>query len=71
MKNLDKISKSLLRDVARNMGHKDGKPIEPYLAEIANMEPIEIMKKWSAWHLGDGYWAETIIDQYEQLKKLS
>ena len=31
------------------------------------LTPHEIMREWSAWYLGDAWWAESIISYYEDL----
>lgn len=31
------------------------------------MDARAAMREWSAWHLGDSYWAENIIDLYERM----
>lgn len=38
--------------------------------EIINkMTPKQITKAWSTWYLGSSYWAEKIINIYEELKE--
>lgn len=68
MINLDKVSKSIIKDVANNMGWESNEPIKPYLEKISQMSPEQIMGKWAAWHLGSSEWADMIIDGYKQLK---
>ncbi|MDP5216727.1 hypothetical protein Q5Y75_05810 [Ruegeria sp. 2205SS24-7] len=33
-----------------------------------NLTPLVAMREWSGWHLGDPYWADTIINLYEEMK---
>ena len=32
-----------------------------------DMDARAAMREWSAWHLGDSYWAENIIYLYEKM----
>jgi len=36
--------------------------------EYEIMTPLEVMQEYSAWELGDPYWADVFIKNYEQLR---
>lgn len=69
MLNPDKINKSLLQDIASNLGWEKGEPIGEYKARIAQLTPREALRRFAAWHLGDSEWANVFIDNLETLQK--
>ncbi len=64
-----KLSPSLVKGIASNLGWEDDQPIEPYLAKIAQMTPEQALGRYSEWHLGDEGWARIFINHIDQLRK--
>lgn len=66
---LSKVRHSTIRDAAKNMGWEDDEPMNNFSVELSNMEPLEVMRKWAEWNLGDRTWADEFITRYEELKE--
>ncbi len=69
MKTIKEIPMNILEAVRQNLGAEDENDTS-FDSKIIEMDAIEIMSCWSAWHLGDRSWAREIINKYEKLKKL-
>jgi hypothetical protein len=63
-----KLSPAFLEDIISNMGWENGEDKAPYLARVAAMRPIDALRRFTAWHLGDGEWANLIVRVYEELQ---
>jgi hypothetical protein len=36
-----------------------------------HMTPLEAMREWSGWNLGNPSWVDEIISQYEEMRKIT
>jgi len=66
-----KLPIGLVNSIAFNLGWSNDQPKEPYLEQIARMTPEQALRCFSAWHLGDGGWADTFIAAIDALRKAS
>lgn len=66
---LSKVRKSTVQDAAKNMGWEDDEPMDNFMIYLSEMEPLQVMRKWAAWNLGDSSWADEFIERYEELKE--
>lgn len=63
---IEKISFEVLRSVRLQLGANDN--FDTSMDEkIKKMTPMQIMKIWSKWHIGDETWAMQIISKYNTL----
>lgn len=63
-----KIDADVLRDIISNMGWKEGEDAAPYLAQVAQMEPIDALRRWAAWQLGYRAWADSFVRSWSTLQ---
>lgn len=69
MLDTSKLSPSLIKSIAFNLGWDEGEDIEPYLEKIAKLTPEQALRRFAEWHLGDGGWADIFINGIDDLRK--
>lgn len=69
MLDTSKLSPSLVKDIASNLGWDEGEDIEPYLDRIAQLTPEQALRRFAEWRLGDGEWADIFINRIDQLRR--
>lgn len=68
MLDVSRISDFLLNDIISNMGWREGEDKAPYLAQVAQMEPIEALRCYAAWQLGYRSWGDAFARNYDELR---
>jgi len=63
------IPLNILGAVRQNLGAENENDTS-FDSQIENLELIEIIGKYSAWHLGDSGWGRDFIRIYEELKRI-
>ena len=66
---IELIPLNILEAVRQNLGAEDENDTSCD-KQIETMTPLQLMEKYSAWHLGDSGWARDFIGGYETLKEL-
>lgn len=76
MTNVEKLKElGILADIRQRIGNFYDDDATPEKIERADnrinlMSPLELVKAWTAWEIGDGSWALHIIQYYEALQSI-
>ena len=60
---IELIPRNVLLAVRQNLGAEDENDTS-YDNQIENMKPIDLVGKYSAWHLGDAGWGRDFVGIY-------